>query len=476
MGAFESGQSGVPPVRLVLVPSPDQGQPEGAIPSGRSASSAEPTATPNALVGNLREQRIEQFLDLKDIAPRTRQTYAQQLRWFSDWVDKDWQTVNLNDVRRYKLYLEQERQLKPNSVGLALGSLKSFYRWLMLAGYVSDNPMTAVSVPRPPESEGKNLGGFQVEALVKALSDRGETAQRDAAIFCLLFFAGLRANEVSGLNVGDYNGVEVLIRQAKHDSAGRVPVNRQTDEAIRDYLGERSRQKEGNLSESDPMFVSHSPKTRGQRLGYQGIYYMIKDLAKAAGLVGIYPHRGRHTFASKLIEDGMDAYLAMQLTRHRSVQAFKVYSNKVRYQAAKTAYWKGQGEPERSPLALEDLLAKGQNLPEKLGVELEPSADLTSVEQLDSIVQVAKVLLKLRVEHGNPAIARKLRRAIESTCLSRYQTQKVGREYLLTIPYEDEADLAWQIDWLQGEMVELAERDGGAIEAHLTDELTGQSW
>ncbi len=180
-----------------------------------------------ASIGNLRQQRVEQFLDLKNLAPRTRKTYAQKLRWFSEWVDKDWQTVNLNDVRRYRLYLEQERQLKPNSVALALSSLKSFYTWLKLAGYVVENPMTAVSVPRPAEAEGKNLEGFQVEALVKALAERGETAQRDAAIVCLLFFAGLRANEVSGLNVGDYNGVEVLIRAAKHDSTGQGEKDRE---------------------------------------------------------------------------------------------------------------------------------------------------------------------------------------------------------------------------------------------------------
>jgi integrase/recombinase XerD len=340
MSAFGSAQSGVPLVKLVVV------QPQGQVPQTENI----------APIANLRQQRIEQFLDLKDLASRTRKTYAQQLRWFSDWVDKDWQTVNLNDVRRYKLFLEQKRQLKPNSVALALSSLKSFYTWLKLAGYVVENPMTAVSVPRPAEAEGKNLEGFQVDALVKALESRGETAARDAAIVCLLFFAGLRANEVSGLNVGDYNGVEVLIREAKHDSTGRVPVNRQTDEAIREYLLERWVQTQGALNESDPIFVSVGPKTMGQRLGYQGIYYMVKDLGKAAGLENMHPHRGRHTFASQLIEDGMDAYLAMQLTRHQSVQAFKTYSNKVRYQAAKTAYWKGQGEKGRDAQSLEELL------------------------------------------------------------------------------------------------------------------------
>jgi integrase/recombinase XerD len=349
MNGSSQVNSQIPAVRLVLV------KPESAD-SGCGAFAQTPAIAP---IGNLRQQRIEQFLDLKDLAAKTRQTYAQQLKWFSNWVDKDWQEVNLNDVRRYKLYLEQERELKPNSVALALSSLKSFYTWLKLAGYVSDNPMTAVSVPRPAPGKGQNLEGFQVDALVKALEERGETANRDAAIVCLLFFAGLRANEVSGLNVGDYNGVEVIIREAKHDSTGRVPVNRQTHEAIREYLLERWIQTQEKLSESDPMFVSHSPKTLGQRLGYQGIYYMVKDLAKAAGLENVHPHSGRHTFASQLLENGMDAFLAMKLTRHRSIQAFKTYTHEVQYQAAKTDYWKGQGEEGRSAMSLEEILGGG---------------------------------------------------------------------------------------------------------------------
>jgi hypothetical protein len=91
----------------------------------------------------------------------------------------------------------------------------------------------------------------------------------------------------------------------------------------------------------------------------------------------------------------------------------------------------------------------------------------TLADQPDNPVQEVKLSLRQRVEHQNPAIGRKLRRAIESTCLSQFQLQKVGREYLLMIPYEDEQDLAWRIDWLRGEMVELVEGEGGAIEASL---------
>jgi hypothetical protein len=54
---------------------------------------------------------------------------------------------------------------------------------------------------------------------------------------------------------------------------------------------------------------------RGQRLGCEGIYYMVKDLGRAAGMENFYRQRGRHTFASRLIENGMGVYHAMQLTR-----------------------------------------------------------------------------------------------------------------------------------------------------------------
>ncbi|MCG9890832.1 MAG: hypothetical protein MH252_07140 [Thermosynechococcaceae cyanobacterium MS004] len=83
---------------------------------------------------------------------------------------------------------------------------------------------------------------------------------------------------------------------------------------------------------------------------------MVKGLGRAAELENFYRKRGKHTFASRLIEDGMDAYLAMQLTRDRSARAFKTHSNKGRYQAAKTAYLKGQGEKEREAQSLEQIL------------------------------------------------------------------------------------------------------------------------
>jgi hypothetical protein len=55
----------------------------------------------------------------------------------------------------------------------------------------------------------------------------------------------------------------------------------------------------------------------------------------------------------------MDAFLAMKLTRHRSIQAFKTYPHEVQYQAAKADFWRREGEEVRSAMSLEELLARG---------------------------------------------------------------------------------------------------------------------
>jgi integrase/recombinase XerD len=402
-------------------------------------------------VERLGDRRIDQFLDLKNLAPKTKKTYGQQLRWFAVWVKKDWQAVNLNDVRRYKLYLEQEKGLEDNSVALALTTLKSFYTWMMKAGYVQVNPMVAVSIPKPPEPEGRNLEQFQVEALFSALDSRGATQARDTAILCLLFYCGLRANEVSGLNVGDYNGVEVIIREAKHGSTGRVPVNAQTDLALRQYLAQCWQERGGAIAAADPLFVSYSNKTAGARLGYQGIYYMVKAIAQVAGIADIHPHRGRHTFASRLIEEGMDAYLAMQLTRHRSVQAFKTYSAKVRYEAAKTAFLKGQGEVGRKPESLMQMVE---------GWQAQEGDFWEEGKVCSTVSQSVTVLLKLAIEGRKSA---KVKRAIESQVLSRYemvkQKERAG-EYKLMIAIEQEGEVAAVTSGIFWEMEMLAKLEG----------------
>ncbi|HEY9827414.1 MAG TPA: tyrosine-type recombinase/integrase [Stenomitos sp.] len=327
-----------------------------AVPEVRLVALGATTALQQSVpVGNLRSQRIEQFLGTRNLASNTQRNYERQLRVFLDWVDKDWHMVTLNDLKNYKAHLEHQG-LGLSTIGAYLTALKSFYTWMVKAGYMDKSPAAALEIPSTPEGEGKNLEAHMVRALFDALPEVGAAAARDRAILCLLIRVGLRAEEVSALDVGHYNGVEINVRRAKHQSVGLVPVDQETHEALLDYLTVRWMESQETLSSDAPLFVSYSPRNKGERLSYEGIYKLVKALAKRAGLEHIHPHRGRHTFIANMVENGVDAYLAMELSRQRSLKAYQTYSKKVRYQAAKTAFLKGKGEPERTPMNLEDLL------------------------------------------------------------------------------------------------------------------------
>ncbi len=287
---------------------------------------------------------VNEFLHTKTMARNTHRAYARELRRFVDWTSKPWTQVQTKDIARYKTYLlnpthnEAQPQLSPASVSRALTALKSFFKWLQEQGYISDNPAIQVPTPPLPKPEAKHLTDEEVLALYEALQHRGDTRLRDTAILVVLDH-GLRADEVSQLNVGDYDGQRLKIRKAKHNSTGFVPLSERASQAIDFYLVERRNQGE-MLEAQSPLFLSQSYRSdlRGKRLGYQGIYMMIKDLAEIAGVKDCYPHRLRHTYATRLVLLGIDSYLARKLTRHESEQSFRRYSEEARAIAAEQAY------------------------------------------------------------------------------------------------------------------------------------------
>jgi integrase len=136
----------------------------------------------------------------------------------------------------------------------------------------------------------------------------------------------------------------LVIRQAKHDSTGEVPLTKEGQAALEAYLRWREAQEGQTLTPDQPLFVSYSPRNRGQRLGYSGIRQVMDQLAAATG-IDLHSHRGRHTFATRLIvEYAMDPTLAMELTRHRDPRSFRRYTNRKNKVAAKQAFLKASGQ------------------------------------------------------------------------------------------------------------------------------------
>ena len=106
---------------------------------------------------------------------------------------------------------------------------------------------------------------------------------------------GLQAEEVCRLNVEDYVNGELVIKEAKWDSKGAVPLTKLGIHDLDVYLIWR-REQEGEMSPESPLFVSCSNRSQSKRLTYWRIRHVMDDLAEKTE-IDLHWHRGRHTLA-----------------------------------------------------------------------------------------------------------------------------------------------------------------------------------
>lgn len=328
--AFTEIDSSIPPVRLKSF-------------SGGALQS------PANVAPDIRWLGIDEFLQAKSLAPNTEKAYRRELRRFLSWCEKPWSQVDIKDLTQYKTYLVQQG-LQASSRNRAFASLKSFFGWYANAYPVEgrQHPTSSVSLEKLPELPPFDLSGETVRALREAIEYRGVTQERDRALLAVLEH-GLRASEVSSLDVGDYDGTRLDIRKAKDDSTGKVPLLPQARVLLDEYLAWREQTE--LLTDEQPLFVTLIPGRPSHRLGYQGIRNVVRDLAKLAELDGVNPHQLRHTFATNLALWGMDGMHARTLTRHKDERSYRRYAKRALQVAAEQAFFRhaeDAGDPTES--------------------------------------------------------------------------------------------------------------------------------
>ena len=278
---------------------------------------------------------VEQFLSDREIRPNTKRAYSRHLRQFQTWLKyKHWTEVTEDDIVRYKHYLKSKPQkaagktgLSPASINQVLATFQSFFKWLATKRYITVNPTLNIEMVRAEPLEVKDLDVAIVHRLAEGLSFRGELYFRDTAIFELLKH-GLRADEVSKLNAGDYAERTVKIADAKWGSDGTVPLAPGACEAIESYLSWCD-QKGLETAPSAPLFKSLSNRSYGKRMAYRGIYNLIRDLSEIAGLEEpVHPHQLRHTFGTQLLLEGVDPEFVRNLMRIKSPRVFERYTKR----------------------------------------------------------------------------------------------------------------------------------------------------
>ena len=268
----------------------------------------------------------------------TRESYTKDLRYFAQWL----RATSPSDAARsliggghfranqrvheYVTHLI-DRGLAPATINRRLSSLKSLVKAARMAGMVTwtiDIEGERIQPYRDPRGPG--LRSVQT-MLAVAAEQRPMKALRDTSIMFLLFVLGLRRNEVTTCDVGqfDRSGKRLSILGKGRAQREWISVPASVTDALGAYLDARG------AVDDEPLIQNLDPAMKGtqRRLSSGGLYRVVRRLAEKAGIPGIVsPHRIRHTAITAALDaTGGNVREARHFSRHSRVDTLLVYDD-----------------------------------------------------------------------------------------------------------------------------------------------------
>jgi integrase/recombinase XerC len=275
---------------------------------------------PDPLVRDLRGYLLTE----RKRSPLTVAAYERDLMEFTAFLrdtegSVSLQAVKPTQIRRYIAHLFDARGCDSRTVCRKLSSIRALYRFLKITGILENDPAAAIPGPSIAKKRPAPLKVDEVMTLLRtSLAGRTDAAQRrDNAIMELFYASGMRRAELAGVRLADVDLAERTIRvTGKGNKERLVVINRAAGDAIEAYLRVRPRS-------ADPaLFLGRG----GKALTPKHVWRIFRDIYRVSGIQKhASPHTLRHSFATHLVENGVDLETVRELLGHESLATTGVY-------------------------------------------------------------------------------------------------------------------------------------------------------
>ena len=205
-----------------------------------------------------------------------------------------------------------------------LSGVRSFYRFLLLDGYISDDPTELLESPTLPQHLPEVLSTEEVDLMEASIDLSRWEGHRNRAIIEVLFSCGLRVSELTNLRLSNlYLDDHYLRVMGKGAKERLVPISQRAIDELQCWFACRQEMKI-KPGEEDYVFLNR----RGAHLTRTMILIMVKQVAAEAGISKtISPHTLRHSFATALLEGGADLRAIQAMLGHESIGTTEIYTH-----------------------------------------------------------------------------------------------------------------------------------------------------
>lgn len=262
----------------------------------------------------------------RNYSENTLDAYMSDLQKLLDYVGSEGLQildVKLDDLRNFVAALV-DIGISARSQSRILSGVRTFYTFLILDGYIEDDPTELLEWPKIGEHLPEVLSVEEVDRLEQACDLSKWEGQRNRTIIEVLFSCGLRVSELINLRLSDLFLTEKFIRvMGKGKKERLVPISESAVKELQYWFMDRNLMKI-KPGEEDFVFLNR----RGGHLTRMMIFTIVRRLAEAAGIdKTISPHTMRHSFATALLEGGANLRAIQDMLGHERISTTQIYTH-----------------------------------------------------------------------------------------------------------------------------------------------------
>lgn len=251
-------------------------------------------------------------------------SYCRDISRFCDYlsVNKlELHEVEPDTIASYIGFLKEEGK-SDTTVSRAIASLKSFYGYIFVEGFISSNPSSEIKRIKTVQSLPDILTETETVLFLSQPDTDTVKGLRDKAALELLYAAGLKVSELISLNVRDVNLHDNTVTCYGRSRSRVIPIHVTAANWLRRYIS-TARNELICSDDEQALFINMD----GDRLTRQGFWKIIKQYGNKAGIKKeISPQMLRHSFGAHLIKNGADETAVQEMMGHSEIVSTRVYT------------------------------------------------------------------------------------------------------------------------------------------------------
>jgi len=265
----------------------------------------------------------------RNLARNSLESYERDLQQYHQYLKtelklKTIRNVTLGHIRSFVRKLSN-RGLAANSIKRAVSSIRTYHNFLSAEGHMEDNPAQLVDTPKIPRKLPNVLTIQEIDKILGIIPENAPMAQRDLAIFEMMYSCGLRVTELCDFKISDILWDSEMIRvQGKGSKQRFVPIGPIARENLKNYLNHER----NTLADKNPNVAEVFLSRNGRKLTRMMIWVLLKKWTESAEIKKeVSPHTLRHSFATHLLEGGADLRSVQEMLGHTDITTTQIYTH-----------------------------------------------------------------------------------------------------------------------------------------------------